>query len=407
MYGLLISISHRSTRRLDRNFVKAYSDLQIANAQLESSEKQFRTLAEALPQIIWITTSDGANIYFNRQWTGYTGLTFEETSGHRWTTPFHPEDRERAWNAWRTAVATDGTYSLECRMRRADGVYRWFLIRGISLHDEKGKITNWFGTCTDIEEIKQAQIALSLAESRAIHAREEAIATISHDLNNPLTAIQLNVQSINTMSVFGSELSKRNLTLIEKASRQMTNLIQNLLDYSKIESNHFKVEKKAEDVASVLDEVFSIFEPFANNKSIRLTREVDPQLSTIFCEKQRIVRVLSNLLSNALKFTPPGGTVSVEVEAQNDSTLFSVRDTGPGIKSERLSHVFERYWQAEETAHKGSGLGLAIAKGFVEAHGGHIWAESKEGQGSVFFFSLPNASTAPTTRENESAKLAS
>lgn len=103
------------------------------------SEIKFEELAEVMPQIVWITGSDGRNIYFNQQWVDYTGLTLEEGRGHGWNTPFHPDDRQRAWEAWQHAVQTDGVYSLECRLRRADGVYRWWLIRGNALHDAKGE----------------------------------------------------------------------------------------------------------------------------------------------------------------------------------------------------------------------------------------------------------------------------
>ena len=130
----------------------------LAKKELQESEQKFRTLAEAMPQIVWITRPDGWNTYFNQQWVDYTGMTLEESYGHGWNKPFHPDDQQRAWDAWQHATKTDGIYALECRLRRADGAYRWWLIRGVSLHDANGKIVNWFGTCTDIEDIKQAQL---------------------------------------------------------------------------------------------------------------------------------------------------------------------------------------------------------------------------------------------------------
>ncbi len=127
------------------------------------SEIKFRTLTEAVPQIVWITRPDGWNTYFNQQWVAYTGLSLEESYGHGWNKPFHPDDRQRAWDAWQRAVQTDGVYSLECRLRRADGIYRWWLIRGVSLHDESGKVISWFGTCTDVDDIKKTEEALRRA----------------------------------------------------------------------------------------------------------------------------------------------------------------------------------------------------------------------------------------------------
>src|SRR6185369_8749293 len=132
-----------------------------AEEALRLSEAEFRTLAEAVPQIVWITRADGWNIFFNQRWMDYTGLTREESLGHGWNKPFHPDERQRAISAWQEATATAGIYSLESRLRRADGVYRWWLVRGVPLKDADGRILKWFGTCTDIHDIKVAELELS------------------------------------------------------------------------------------------------------------------------------------------------------------------------------------------------------------------------------------------------------
>jgi len=124
---------------------------------LRKSEEEFRLLAESMPQIVWVTRKDGWNIYFNQQWVDYTGLTLEESYGHGWNIPFHPDDQQRALSAWENATKNNDIYSLECRLRRADGVYHWWLVRGVPLLDETGEIIKWFGTCTDIDDIKNAE----------------------------------------------------------------------------------------------------------------------------------------------------------------------------------------------------------------------------------------------------------
>ena len=124
---------------------------------LGESEKAFRTLAELVPQLIWKCTPDGLNVYFNQRWVDYTGLTLEESYGRGWSKPFHPDDTQAAWKAWNHAVETGETYRIDCRLRAANGEYRWFLIKGVPLHDAEGRILEWFGTCTDIDDLKQAE----------------------------------------------------------------------------------------------------------------------------------------------------------------------------------------------------------------------------------------------------------
>ena len=130
---------------------------------LLATEKEFRLLAESMPQIVWITRADGESIYLNQQWVDYTGLSLEESYGHNWSNALHPDDRQRAWNAWQIAIKNKSSYSFECQIRRADGVYRWWLDRGVPVCDETGEIYKWFGTCTDIHELKESEKSLRIA----------------------------------------------------------------------------------------------------------------------------------------------------------------------------------------------------------------------------------------------------
>jgi PAS domain S-box-containing protein len=145
--------------------VEDITERKRAEEALQTSERELRELAESMPQIVWATSADGRNIYFNQQWVDYTGLTLEESHGEGWIKPFHPDDRQRAWNAWQHAVQHRDTYSLECRLRRADGAYQWWLIRGVPLLSANGEIRKWFGTCTDIEQIKRIEQELKDANA--------------------------------------------------------------------------------------------------------------------------------------------------------------------------------------------------------------------------------------------------
>ncbi|HUG98099.1 MAG TPA: EAL domain-containing protein, partial [Gammaproteobacteria bacterium] len=174
-FDLLVSVGHLlGVRDKLLGSVVTLTDIteqRRAAEALRASEAEFRTLAESMPQIVWITRPDGGNIYFNQQWMDYTGLTLEESSGHGWRKPFHPDDQQRAWDAWQLATATNGIYSIEGRLRRTDGIYRWWLVRGVPLQDAAGNILKWFGTCTDIHDLKVAELEI-LATNRGLRESE-------------------------------------------------------------------------------------------------------------------------------------------------------------------------------------------------------------------------------------------
>ena len=169
------------------------------------SKKEFRSLAEAMPQIVWATRPDGWNIYFNQQWADYTGLTLEESYGHGWNVPFHPDDRQQAWEAWQRATQLGERYSLECRLRRADGAYRWWLVRGEPMRGANGEILKWFGTCTDIEELKRSEALLyqanDLLEQRVLE-RTRALQESEHQFRVMIQNLHSAVALINERGAF-------------------------------------------------------------------------------------------------------------------------------------------------------------------------------------------------------------
>ncbi len=176
--------------------VRDMTDRKRAEGALRESEAKFRTLAHLVPQFVWMCTPDGLNVYFNQRWVDYTGLTLEESYGKGWNTPFHPDDKQPAWDAWNRAVATGEPYRVESRLRAADGSYRWFLMLGLPLEDGSGNIARWFGTCTDIEELKRAQEALHLSEERfRVALKNSPVVVFNHDrelrytwINSPVLA---------------------------------------------------------------------------------------------------------------------------------------------------------------------------------------------------------------------------
>lgn len=234
---------------------------------------------------------------------------------------------------------------------------------------------------------------------RAIAARDATLALVSHDLRNPLGSILMQA-SVMLERVAESERRVgiyKGIGAIRRSAERMNRLIQDLLDASSIEAGRFSVTKLRQPVVPLIGEVLDAQQVQAAANSLRLVSDFPAgDRLVVECDGSRIEQVLSNLVGNAVKFTGPGGTVTVRVEPSANELTFSVTDTGPGIPAPNLPHVFDRFWQAPETARMGTGLGLSIAKGIVEAHGGRIWIESQVGVGSKFSFTLPLGSPAPT-----------
>jgi len=185
---LRAEVAHRS--EAERALRQREEELLRANADLRASEGRFRTLAEAVPQIVWITRPDGYHEYFNGKWYDYTGLTPQQSVGFGWSTPLHPDDRERAQRQWKHCTETGEVYQIECRFRRSDGEYRWFLGRALPVRDESGRVERWFGTCTDVNDHKQAEQALQeRARLSAFSARVNSILVSPNQLRDALQSV--------------------------------------------------------------------------------------------------------------------------------------------------------------------------------------------------------------------------
>ena len=215
--------------------------------------------------------------------------------------------------------------------------------------------------------------------------KEQLLAMVSHDLRDPLQSLKLNVSLLRTLTQEAEATLV--LTSMERALERMNRLIGDLLAISKLESGTARLDVADYQTADLVRDVHQLLLPIAQDKGVRLEVEFDE--SSVRCDRDRILQVLSNLVSNAVKFTPQGGLVQMCAEATARERRFVVKDSGPGIPSENLAFVFDRFWQARQSQRLGTGLGLTIAKGIVEAHGGRIWAESQVGHGSTFIFVLP------------------
>lgn len=229
---------------------------------------------------------------------------------------------------------------------------------------------------------------------QALAARDDVLSVVSHDLRNPIAAIHAGASTMLRRLSTGAPpepLQRRSLELIQRTALRMDRLIEDLLDASRIEAHELRLSSSPQDTGRLIGEVVEIEQLLAAKKSIALSVSVAEPLPLVLGDRDRLHQVLANLIGNAIKFTPEGGSIAAGAASLGDAVCFSVTDTGPGIPEGDLPHVFDRFWQARSTAGFGVGLGLAICKGIVEAHGGRIWATSRPGGGATFSFTIPAA----------------
>lgn len=358
-------------------------------------EESFRSLAESLPQIVWTARADGWCTYFNQKWVDYTGLSLEESYGHDWNIPFHPDDRQAAWETWQNAVANKTEYSIECRLRRYDGTYHWWLIRGAPKMNAKGDISMWIGTCTDIEKIKKTELALKQSEEQLLRLnadKDRFISVLGHDLKNPFTTLigisELLVENIRVFSIDKTEIL---LNHLKSASIDTFALLEDLLSWTNSQSGIMPFEPQIHHLSEIFNNVLEILNIHAGSKNIGINVSVIDNIY-VFADINMLKTILRNLISNAIKFTNKGGTITIKAWDDPENVTISVSDNGIGILPEKLTNlfnIFHRQTTRGTDKESGTGMGLILCKEFVERHGGKIWVESKVGSGSDFKFTIP------------------
>ncbi|MEO8482747.1 MAG: PAS domain-containing protein [Acidobacteriota bacterium] len=393
-----------------------------AEQALRTSTEEFRILAEAMPQIVWIARPDGWTVYINQHWSEYTGLRSADGLGDGWNKSFHPDDRQRGWIEWQHAVETESTFSFESRMRRADGIYRWWLIRGVPMRDADGTVFKWCGTCTDVQDLKQAELEISQSNlalqaeivertraegvaDAANRAKSEFLANMSHEIRTPLNGV---VGMTELMLGTNLDVEQRDyLTLLKASGDSLLTVINDILDFSKIEAGKLSIEDIPFDLNQAISTTLKVLSGRAHVKGLELACEIRPGVPTsLVGDSHRVRQVLTNLLGNAIKFTANGDVVlTVEAESRSETHAvlrFSVADTGIGIPTEQQAVIFKPFMQADGSMARrygGTGLGLAISTNLVALLGGRIWVESVPGQGSTFHFTIPFALQPATAAE--------
>jgi PAS domain S-box-containing protein len=374
-----------------------------AQEALRASEERFRLLANTSPAVIWIADPKGAITFSSDRWYHYTGLTPEENASDWPRRVLHPDDYQRCVDQWTTALRTGTNYEVEVRNRRHDGVYRWWITRAVPIRDATGKVTAWFGSATDIHELKMAQESLQQADRR----KDEFLATLAHELRNPLAPIRSGVQVLNRIG-FPTPEAERVCSMIARQVDHLVRLVDDLLDVGRITRDRLKLHRQVVDLVPIVQNAVETSRPLLESAGHTLTIQVPPEPVWLYADATRLSQVLANLLNNAAKYTEPGGRISItaEVESGTPSTLQAecvpsvvvrVRDNGIGIDPELLPGVFEMFRQLGSSAARaqgGLGIGLTLAKRLVQLHGGQIEALSEgPGRGSEFVVRLPCRAT--------------
>lgn len=376
-----------------RKSEQASKEEEIAKLE-KASHERFRNLANAIPQIVWIAGPDGRIDFFNDRWFAYTGLTFEESEGWGWKKAVHPEDLPGYLDRWEKTRNEPGFFEIQYRLRQADGTYRWHLGRALPDQDQ-GKPVAWLGTSTDIDEQKKSEVVLqqkSVVAEEAARLKSEFVSHVSHELRTPLNAI-IGYSSLLLDETYGPMSGRQKFPVegVHRNALELRNLINNVLDLSRIESGKMPIFSEPVDLRRLLPEIVEDVKPLMKGKEVALRWKIQDDLITIQSDQSKIRHIFLNLFTNAIKFTE-SGAITLSAGNVEGGVQFSVQDTGIGMKSEELPLIFDPFKQIGASMARnviGSGLGLTIVKSSVEALRGRIEVQSEHGVGSTFTVFLP------------------
>ncbi|MFL4998377.1 MAG: sensor histidine kinase, partial [Microvirga sp.] len=401
---------------------------------LRESEERFRAIANSIDQLIWATQPDGHHDYYNQRWYEYTGVPEGSTDGEAWNGMFHPDDQERAWGVWRHCLATGEPYHIEYRLRHRSGEYRWVLGRAQAVRDEEGRIKRWFGTCTDIHDLRQAQDALRESRERALRTEEETrrLASIlaervteldaaneeiqrfayivSHDLRAPLVNVMgftselegaqaeierfyRNVRQANSnlispeiRAAIESDLPEA-IGFIRSSTVKMDKLIRAILKLSR--EGRRVLAPESIDMAQLLEAQRHSVAHQLHERSAILLIEPLPDLTS---DRLAIEQIFGNLIDNAVKCLHPSrpGRIAVRGRHLGANVIYEIEDNGRGIDPKDFERIFDLFRRSGVQDQQGEGIGLAHVRALVRRLGGTISVSSRLGEGSIFTVVLPS-----------------
>lgn len=361
------------------------TDIRKAEAALRASEEQFRTLANAIPQLCWMARGDGWIYWYNQRWHDYTGMTPEQMEGWGWRSVHDPEMLPKVIERWNATLETGEPFDMVFPLRGADGSFRPFLTRVAPVRDADGAVTGWFGSNTDISE----QLAIEDALRRSNQDLEQFAYAASHDLQEPLRTISIYTEMLARRRVAGDEQERQFIEWILAGTRRMQALLQGLLEYSRISAADL-APAEAIDSEEALAVALRNLKGSIEESGALVTHDALPWVNA---QEVHLIQVFQNLISNAIRYraaAPP--RIHVSVTGAGAWRRFSVADNGIGVEAKYSDYIFRVFKRVAPSSDSGAGVGLAICKRIVERWGGRIWVESEPAAGATFYFT---ATTAP------------
>jgi PAS domain S-box-containing protein len=375
------------------------TEIKQTQGALRESEERFKLMADSAPVLIWMAEAGKGFTWFNQQWLTFSGRDLLQELGEGWFDNVHPEDAARVRHLFHTGRDRQAAFQLEFRLRRGDGVYRWLLNHSVPRFGQEGEYLGHIGTCVDItsrKEVEEQLLHAKAAAEAANKSKDDFLAALSHELRTPLTPVlllageALKDASIETERLEDWQTVHKNISL-------QARLIDDLLDLTRIARGKLSLQWQVLDAHAVINDAVSTVRSAAEAKKLKLTIDLDAQDRQIRADAARLQQVFWNVLQNAVKFTPSGGSIFVQTRNLEGSgrLLVEVGDTGIGLTPEEIERAFETFSQGEHSNNRstvfgGLGLGLAITRELLQMHAGRISVSSAgRNRGAIFSIELP------------------
>jgi PAS domain S-box-containing protein len=376
--------------------VQERSERKKSEEALRRSEKELRDVIETIPAMAFTTSADGSSLWINKQWVEFSGQSVEDASGAGWQSAVHPDDLPEHVAKWRNSIAIGEPFENEARHRAATGEHRWFLVRAVPLRDERGTVLRWYGTLTDIEDRKRAelererlrQLEADLAHLNRVSMMGELAASLGHEIGQPVTAALANAQACARWLQREPPEIDQALKAVARVAKEVDRAAE-IIQRNRSLYRRAAPERKRIDLNQLIQEMAVLLHEAAAWADVSIRAELDPELPGALADRVQLQQVLMNLMLNAIEAMKGGGGRLKLVSGRIDESqlLVSVTDTGVGLPADDPERIFEAFYTSKP---QGTGMGLSISRRIIESHGGRLWATPNVPRGAVFHLTLPS-----------------